>query len=48
MRAQLFEITDQSTEGVKPMVVAALEKVKPAERGWQRGVNSPGSQLCPL
>jgi len=37
MRAQLFEITDQSTEGVKPMVVAALEKVNRPE-----GVGSAG------
>ena len=27
MRTQLFEITDHDTEGFKPMVVAALEKV---------------------
>jgi len=28
MRMQLFEISDQSTEGFQPMVLAALEKVK--------------------
>ncbi|MDP2731552.1 MAG: formate dehydrogenase subunit delta [Hoeflea sp.] len=28
MRAKLFEISDQSTDGFKPMVVAALAKVK--------------------
>jgi formate dehydrogenase subunit delta len=27
MRAKLFEISDESTEGLKPMVVAALEKI---------------------
>ncbi|KJS15203.1 MAG: formate dehydrogenase [Hoeflea sp. BRH_c9] len=33
MRAQLFAITDQSTDGFKPMVVAALGKVKRPEVG---------------
>ena len=32
MRTQLFEITDQSTEGFKPMVVAALAKIRRPER----------------
>ena len=28
MRAQLFEIADESIEGFKPMVVKALEKIR--------------------
>lgn len=28
MRKQLFEITDQSTEGFKPLMVAALRKIR--------------------
>jgi formate dehydrogenase subunit delta len=31
MRAQLFEITDESTEGFKPMVVAALAQIRRPE-----------------
>lgn len=32
MRAQLFGITDESTEGLKPMVVAALAKINRPEK----------------
>ncbi|WP_339764346.1 formate dehydrogenase subunit delta [uncultured Hoeflea sp.] len=32
MRTQLFEMTDESTEGFKPMVVAALAKIRRPEK----------------
>lgn len=32
MRAKLFEIADQSTEGFKPMLVAALAKINRPEK----------------
>jgi len=32
MRAILFEISDESTEGFKPMVVAALKKISRPEK----------------
>lgn len=37
MRAKLFEISDESTEGLKPMVVAALEKINRPEKVGSAG-----------
>ena len=37
MRVQLFEITDQGTDGFKPLVVAALEKINRPQKVGSAG-----------
>ncbi|WP_340161860.1 formate dehydrogenase subunit delta [uncultured Hoeflea sp.] len=37
MRAKLFEIADKSTEGFKPMLVAALAKINRPEKTVSTG-----------